>query len=811
MTNFFARFLAGNATDELTGLHLSFHPLLHPAMAAILLLGVAIGLYSYYWPTLHALDRRKQIFLFCLRTVILFLILTLLFDPCLVGHVMKPNEQSILLLFDDSESMTVQDVAGTPRSQQLIKAYTEPVINFEEQLQKKFTLQRFRFGETVEAIHSINHVSFSQKKSKILDSLPAVLREAGNDNVAGIILFSDGNEQPSVPLSSIQKIKDLQVPVYTIGIGSESLWKDIRVENVAVTRMNYDKSPVSVTVNLHADQLSGETATGTILLGHKTIQSKSFDITQDSQSNQLRFEFIPDREGWLDYTAVVSLGTQSPYSQIIEAASNEQTIDRVSHNNTHHFLVNNNRHEYRILYFSGSPNWEHKFIRSALKDDEEIKTDSLILISKAEKKFVYRGQRTTMTNPLFEGFEDNQEKYGRYDEPIFLRLGLQENELVDGYPEKAEELFPYHLVIWGDIDMNVLQSSHLETTRAFVEKRGGAFLLLSDPPTLANKDFINSPIAQMLPVILLPNAAKNEGYVPDFFSLRTTHDGEVSGVFTLEKDPDANRERWQTMPPLFGVTSLSLLRAAATTLAHPDHSLKEIQTAPLYLYHRYGKGRTALLSTPETWQWKMQQPEDDLSHERIWRQLVRQLVHDVPTPIQLLSIPETNLIHEPMNIDILVRDALFDEQEGSHLTVSIHTPSERTLPLRIEESIHQKGVYQGNYSPDETGLHRIHIAAKNQENKEIGVHEQAFLVKADQAEFQDAKYQPAFLQEIARTTGGQFFPIAQLADVASQIPWQPDKELETVRIHLWHNPFFLTLLLILLSVECYTRRKQGQP
>ena len=71
---------------------------------------------------------------------------------------------------------------------------------------------------------------------------------------------------------------------------------------------------------------------------------------------------------------------------------------------------------------------------------------SLIRISKAETKFVYRGKRSNLNNPLFEGFTKDADEQPRYDESVFLRVGMREDELRAGYPSKAEELFEYDLV-----------------------------------------------------------------------------------------------------------------------------------------------------------------------------------------------------------------------------------------------------------------------------------------------------------------------------------------------------------------------------
>ena len=58
------------------------------------------------------------------------------------------------------------------------------------------------------------------------------------------------------------------------------------------------------------------------------------------------------------------------------------------------------------------------------------------------------GRDATMANPLFEGFDDQALNAPRYDEAVFIRIGVSESELAAGYPSDVSALFRYHVVIW---------------------------------------------------------------------------------------------------------------------------------------------------------------------------------------------------------------------------------------------------------------------------------------------------------------------------------------------------------------------------
>ena len=72
-------------------------------------------------------------------------------------------------------------------------------------------------------------------------------------------------------------------------------------------------------------------------------------------------------------------------------------------NNQRLVAVDRGMGPYRVLYVSGRPNWEYKFLRRALSEDAEVELVALIRIAKREPKFEWRGRVGESGNPLFPG------------------------------------------------------------------------------------------------------------------------------------------------------------------------------------------------------------------------------------------------------------------------------------------------------------------------------------------------------------------------------------------------------------------------
>ena len=85
----------------------------------------------------------------------------------------------------------------------------------------------------------------------------------------------------------------------------------------------------------------------------------------------------------------------------------------------------------------------------------------------------------------------------------FLRLGITgENELAEGFPSTAKELFRYKVVVIGSANVSNFSEAQLQLLKRFVSERGGSLLLLGGRQAFAEGGWKDSPLAELLPVVL---------------------------------------------------------------------------------------------------------------------------------------------------------------------------------------------------------------------------------------------------------------------------------------------------------------------
>ncbi len=794
--------LAGDAAADLVPRHFAFNTPL-PGVVCLALLAAA-GAVTALWYTrrLRALPRLRRVLLVSLRTAAVVLLLFLALDPAVIAQRVNPGEQFVALLFDDSLSMRITDEKSESRGDRLQQGYALAKESFEDRVRRRHQLVRYRVGDGTQPLREVSELHFDQKQSDLLGGIQQVVKDLQGMTVSAVVLFSDGVQLPGQTAEALAALP-ADVPVFTVGAGESTPWSDLEITDLQIKRTDFDRSPVVLTAKIRSTGLAGTEAVVEATIGSRVVKSKTIAITDPVQTHEVSLEFVPDRQDWIEYEARVRL-VDKPGTAIANA-------DHIAENNMQQFAIDNRLKQYKILYVSGRPNWQNKFFKMALEGDkQQLKLTSLIAISNAEQKFEFRGKKSSLANPLFEGFEEDKDR-PRYDQTVFLRLGAAKDELTSGFPATAEDLFGYDLLIFGDVEKPFFSGEQLELARDFVDRRGGALLLMGGPRSFTAGGYAGTPLEKMLPVLLYhEGAGPEELRANQPYAARPTVEGRLSGAWTFETDETADLALWQGLPPLYSIDRFPLVRAGATVMAVGALGPDESGNVPLFAMQRYGEGRCAVFATGDTWQWKMREESAGDRHERFWRQTVRNLVKDAPAPALWRGKADAYTQEGPATFEFLLRDKAYTRRETLQASATVTAPDGTTATLPIEESLEEAGVYRAPFTPALAGLHRLTVTGADDKGETVTQLDDAFLVQPDYREFQQAQYKPEFLAELARSHGGQFFTLEQMDALADAIPVPPSLESEDLVLHLWHLPGFFLVLAALMIPEWYMRRKAGQ-
>jgi len=202
---------------------------------AALIMGAAIFTYR----TVGVNGRpRDRVVLTALRMVALALVVFCLFRPTLIVKAAIPQQNVVAVLMDDSRSMQIADWDNNqPRAEflrQQLAANASPLL---KSLSERFLVRTFRFSSTAARVNSVKDLSFGGSQTKIGAALDGVREELAGLPVAGVVLVSDGADTSEASLTNtLLSLKAEKLPVFTVGVGSAKLPRDIQIDRVSTPR-----------------------------------------------------------------------------------------------------------------------------------------------------------------------------------------------------------------------------------------------------------------------------------------------------------------------------------------------------------------------------------------------------------------------------------------------------------------------------------------------------------------------------------------------------------------------------------------------
>ena len=124
--------------------------------------------------------------------------------------------------------------------------------------------------------------------------------------------------------------------------------------------------------------------------------------------------------------------------------------------------------------------------------------------------------------------------------------------------------------------------------------------------------------------------------------------------------------------------------------------------------------------------------------------------------------------------------------------------------------LEQEGVYQCRCVPAEEGDYRVSVSVEGWSVKPA---ETGFQVSDPLVELTNASLKEATLREMAAITGGRYFGLEDAQEIAAEAR-QAVEAARYVGIRpqdheVWDTPFLFAVLLAIMSVEWFVRRRAG--
>jgi uncharacterized membrane protein len=696
----------------------------------------------------------RPVAIWLLETGLVALVLFLVWHPALSVATLRPQQNVVAVLVDDSRSMSLADASGTR------EAAAQAVLNggLLKSLGDRFQVRLYKFGKEPERIQKPEQLTATEPASRIGDTLERVLAESSSLPLGAMVLLSDGADNAGgIDLETISAIRRQRIPVHTMGFGRQHPQRDVEITDAVAPARALPQSKLTALVTFENYGLSGSKTKLSIRDGAKVLASE--EVT-------LKAEGAPQTE-----SLVFNCGDAGP--KTLEISLDPIPGEENVQNNQVTRLVNVEARKPRILYIEGEPRWEFKFIRRALDDYNNIELVTML--------------RTTQNKIYRQGTPDPPEPH----------------ELEDGFPSKAEDLFAYQGLIVGSVEANYFTPTQQQLIRDFVDRRGGGLLFMGGRATLSDGGYPASPLADLVPT----NLPEGKGtFHRDFTGQELTAAGAESVLCRLDEDPARNLERWKKMPQMANYQEAGDPKPGATVLlvSTPAGNRKP----PLLVTENYGRGRTVLFATEGSWRWKMWLPHDDKTQPTFWQQILRYLVTDTPgqvtssTPKPVLS-DETKV---PLRVE--VRDKQYKPVTNAKVQARFMGPDGASATVELAPQPLEEGVYSGEWTAEKPGSYVADIIA-GREQEEIGRDVVTFRREDGVAENFHTSQNRELLEKLSDETGGRYYKPGEASKLANEISYSEAGISTRETRDLWDMPAIFLLALAIRACEWLLRRRWG--
>ena len=704
-----------------------------------------------------------------LQTLLAALVLVILWQPAITVAELKPQQNIIAVLVDDSRSMAISE-NGSTRQAQAVKALDSGVL---DSLNHSFQTRLYRVDDVPARIDSLKDLQPTAPSTRIGDSLKQLSDETSDLPIGAVVLLSDGGDNAGgINADAISSLRARHIPVHTVGFGRERAEHDVELDDVVIAPRALADSRLAAKITFHHRGYAGakinltvrDTSTGQ----GKLLASRTVTLGPDGnqQSETLMFDIGGAGAKTLQIAAAPLAGEES------------------SANNTLTRVVNVASEPRRILYIEGEPRWEFRFIRQAEEDDRMVQIASMV--------------RTSENKVLFQGTTDPK-------------------ELAGGFPSRPEDLFAYQGLIIGSVEAGYFTPGQQELIREFVDRRGGGLLLLGGQFALADGGWNASNLNDLLPTILptQPGTFHREAD-PMRGTTHTTAElaphGMDSIITRLVDDPAANAAKWKTLPYLMDYEDPGTAKPGADVLAYMI--TPEGRKLNLLTTENFGHGRTAIMATGGSWRWQMSLPLGDTAHDLFWQQLLRWVVSDTPGRVAA-SVPAQMLLDNgAITFTAQVRDQQYNPAPDAKVEAHILGPSGVSALVEMTPVPDNPGQFQAAWSAPKTGAYLTEVTAQRVDPstgafKELGRDVLTFQRMDGVAENFHTEQNRDLLERLATQTGGKYWKPADLSKLAAGIPFSEGGVTSRETKDLWDLPLVFLVLVLLRFSEWWLRRQWG--
>lgn len=692
---------------------------------------VITGMFFYYRFTVPPLPSRKRWFLAILRGTALTIILMLVFEPLLRLLFHEKREPQLAVLIDASESMTIAHRDDEIR--EFLK--TDP---FETQ---PYTASYYTFSSRLTKLPTFlpDSIRFDGETTDLAAALAELQSDREHNNIQGILLISDGVY--TVGRNPLSAIDDLDLPLFTVGVGDTTERRDVLIANVTTNNIVYAETRVPVTVRVRSSGYRNETAEVVLAHGSNVLDRRVLQLREGTRDYSLSLSYQPTEEGTQRYTVSVS------------TLPGELT----ERNNVSSFFVKVLKTRLRLLLLAGAPSPDVTAVKQTLKEDQRFFVTSLVQRRAGE---FYEGNPT-------------QALFDTTDCLVLI-----------GFPSAATSPAILQRLV------SVVEGT--KKPMLFIAAKTLDFEKLRMLESVLPFSWSTPRQQEMLVAAEIPE--KHRGHVLV----------QLNGEVTFDS--------WQQLPPIFKTETIVRQKAESDVLAFA--STQSIALAePLILTRNIARQKSIAITGHGIWRWRLLAQGNTRTEQFLPLFLTNAIrwltTTDEGKPVRVQPTTDAFTTAEAVEFTGEVYDAQLRPVDNAEVRVTVSSKDRRveTVLQNIGNGRYEgllEGLGAGEYT---------YTAKATRDASVLGEDRGRFSVGEMNVEFLETKMNKSLLEQLAFRTNGVYADIdnaAALVDsIRERVTFVPKQTIHVREIELWNWQYLTGLLVLLLAVEWFVRKKSG--
>jgi hypothetical protein len=329
-------------------------------------------------------------------------------------------------------------------------------------------------------------------------------------------------------------------------------------------------------------------------------------------------------------------------------------------------------------------------------------------------------------------------------------------------------------------------------------RRIPAFIILSEP--VNNKQL--ESIKRFFPIESIRSSEQlSESQI------RPTIESNQLPLLSIFEDDEVEEKFWNICPPIQYPYSTITFTSPVRKLLHTTLSINN-SIQPILVAHDKKGQKGILLLGSGFWRLNFMLSEEKI-FQNSWQQMIKNCIRwldtgSVDKNVILSASKKKYQVGDNIGLTTQVYDGSFNFVNDGLIRTSVSGPS---VSFEIESNFVENGRYEGTFVPLLPGRYTISSDAWRN-NINLGSDQIEIIVTTVNKEFLSTKQNYRFLKRLSEKTGGSYFTEEGVDNLVNSLNLNPELKQESETIELWNRLPFLLIIIFLLSLEWFIRKKK---